>query len=353
MLQALRAGLLGAAFVTTLAGSPGGGALAQTWSKLAPFPEASEELYGIAAGGKLHVFGGLAPGWKPKGLVFEYDPASGAWTKKKPMPLLSHHLALAEMNGKIYVFGGFKLPQAGAPAWEPIDNAWEYDPALDSWKALPPMPTRRGSANAAVVDGKIYVIGGGGLHPASQETALHPARPHRALAVNEMYDPAIGSWVAKSPMPTARNHAAAGVVAGKVYIIGGRIGAAFITRASNTDLVEEYDPASDQWGAPKAPMAGGPRSAMGWGTYGGKIYLAGGESRGDDTNSAFRRVEAYDPAANTWSRLPSMAFQRHGLAADVVDGKFIAVSGDVQSGGAPGAHIETDATEMLDLGKAK
>jgi len=38
------------------------GAHAQKWVKLAPFPDASEELYGISSGGKLYVMGGLAPG---------------------------------------------------------------------------------------------------------------------------------------------------------------------------------------------------------------------------------------------------------------------------------------------------
>ncbi|MCI3952453.1 MAG: Alkyl hydroperoxide reductase/Thiol specific antioxidant/Mal allergen, partial [Burkholderiales bacterium] len=124
---------------------------AQKWVSLAPFPEASEEVYGISSGGKMYVFGGLAPGWKPKGLVYEYDPGADRWTKKKPMPLPAHHTALAEINGKIYVMGGFVAPTSGSPAWVPIDNAWEYDPAGDSWKALAPMPTKRGSPNAAGV----------------------------------------------------------------------------------------------------------------------------------------------------------------------------------------------------------
>ena len=67
----------------------GGVASAQKLSRAAPFPEASEELYGIGSGGKLYVFGGLAPGWKPKGLVYEYDPAKDTWTKKKNMPVAS------------------------------------------------------------------------------------------------------------------------------------------------------------------------------------------------------------------------------------------------------------------------
>ena len=95
------------------------------WTKLAPFPDPSEELLGASANGKMYVFCGLAtrPQWTPKGLVYEYDPASDKWTKKAPMGLPSHHVAFTEYNGKIYAFGGFVLPLQGQPpAWVPIDN---------------------------------------------------------------------------------------------------------------------------------------------------------------------------------------------------------------------------------------
>src|SRR5215475_9872516 len=126
---------------------------ANPWVNLAPFPAPSEEVLGATAGGKLYVFAGLAPVWKPKALVYEYDPATNTWTQKKPMPLPSHHLAFTTFNDKIYAFGGFKAPENGPPAWDPIDNAWEYDPAADTWKALAPLPTKRGAASAAVVNG--------------------------------------------------------------------------------------------------------------------------------------------------------------------------------------------------------
>jgi N-acetylneuraminic acid mutarotase len=323
-------------------------AQAQTWARRAPFPEASEELYGIASGGRLYVFGGLAPGWKPKALVYEYDPGRDTWARKKNMPLPSHHVALAEIGGKIYVIGGFRLPDSGPAAWQPIDNVWEYDPAADSWKALAPLPTKRGSANAVVVNGKIYVIGGAGLHPGSKETVVHPARPHRALDTNEVYDPATNRWETRSGMPTARNHAAAGAVGNRIYVIGGRVGSAFISRASNTDVVEMYDPAIDQWGPLLASMPT-PRSAGAWGVFRDRIYVAGGEQRTPEFQKTFRVVEAYDPAANRWTILPPMDFPRHGMAGDIIDGKLHLVSGDVASGGAPGAHIDTDVHEVLDL----
>ena len=74
------------------------------WTKLAPFPEPDEELYGITANGKLYVIGGFGAG-KARGIVFEYDPATDRWSKKKPMARPFHHQAMVEHNGKIYVFG--------------------------------------------------------------------------------------------------------------------------------------------------------------------------------------------------------------------------------------------------------
>src|SRR5256885_13863783 len=135
------------------------------WVKLAPFPEPAEELLGAPANGNLYVFCGLAPGWKPIGMVYEYDPGADRWTKKNAMPIASHHVAFTEYKGKIYAFGGFVLPQSGPAAWVPIDNAWEYDPATDNWKALAPLPTKRGSPVAVTVADRIYVIGGGGPPP--------------------------------------------------------------------------------------------------------------------------------------------------------------------------------------------
>jgi hypothetical protein len=44
-----------------------------------------------------------------------------------------------------------------------------------------------------------------------------------------------------------------------------------------------------------------------------------------------------------------MRFHRHGLAGDMLNGRLHLVSGNVQSGGASGAHVESDVHEVLDL----
>lgn len=318
------------------------------WIKGAPFPEPSEELVGASAGGKFYVFGGLGPGWIPQGLVYEYDPSADKWTKKQAMALPSHHVAITELEGKFYAFGGFVPPEAGPPAWVPINNAWEYNPATDRWRALAPMPSKRGAAVAAVVNGKIYVIGGAAVHPGSNESALQPGKPHRSVGTVEEYDPKTDSWSQRSPMPTARNHAAIGAVNDKIYVIGGRLGSAFIFTASNTNVVEEYDPSSDQWGLVGNRMPT-QRSGGAWAVHKGRIYVAGGEHQDNHLLAAFRALEAYDPATNSWEELPKMPMPRHGLAGAVIGDRLHLVSGDVQSAGITGMRMVTEAHDIFEL----
>ena len=337
---------LAVAIISFSAADPSAFAQAK-WEKLAPFPEPSEEILGAAAGGKMYVFAGLIPFWKPKGLVYEYDPSSNHWTKKKPMALPSHHVAFTEYHGKIYAFGGFVYPTSGPAAWVPINNVWEYDPAADTWKALAPMPSKRGSPVAAVVGDKIYVIGGVSMLPGSTETALGFNTPQASVGTVEEYDPAENTWRERSPMPTPRNHTTAAAVNGKIYVIGGRVGAAFISAATDISVVEEYDPATDKWSGPRSRMPTA-RSALGSGVINGRIFVAGGEFQDPHMMATFKAVEAYDPASDSWSIMPSMPVSRHGLAAGAIGNRLILVGGDVQSSGT-GVDVSTSEVDALIL----
>jgi N-acetylneuraminic acid mutarotase len=306
------------------------------WKKGAPFPEPDEELYGVAVNGKLYVIGGWGEG-KARGVNYEYDPATDRWTQKSPMPRPAHHAAVAAVNGKIYAFGGFVAPANTAipvgAAWEPIADAWEFNPATDSWKPLAPLPGKRGAAVAAEVGGKIYVIGGATTMEGSKEPFFTAFGPARVLGTNEVYDPATNTWESRNPMSVPRNHAFSGAVNGKIYVIGGRTGHGFILSATNTDVVEEYDPASNMWSIPKERMPTA-RSGGASGTDGRRIYVAGGEVTTTELVAAFRAVEAYDPATNSWMTLPSMPMPRHGMAGAVIGNRFHLVSGMIQSAGA-------------------
>jgi N-acetylneuraminic acid mutarotase len=326
------------------------------WKKGAPFPEPDEELYGVTVNGKLYVMGGWADG-KARGANYEYDPATDKWTKRAPMPRPTHHAAMAAANGKIYVMGGFVAPANTAvplgTAWEPIADAWEFNPATDSWKPLAPLPGKRGAATAAEVGGKIYVIGGATTMEGSKDPFFTAFGPARVLGTNDVYDPATNKWESRNPMSVPRNHAFGGVVNGKIYVIGGRTGQAFILSATNTDVVEEYNPAANTWSIPMERMPTA-RSGGASGTDGRRIYVAGGEVTTTELVGAFRAIEAYDPATNSWMTLPSMPMPRHGVAGAVIGNRFHLVSGMIQSAGAltfldPTLSTHTAAHDILEL----
>jgi N-acetylneuraminic acid mutarotase len=168
-----------------------------------------------------------------------------------------------------------------------------------------------------------------------------------------VYDPATNKWESRKPMSVPRNHAFAAAVDGKIYVIGGRTGSAYIMTATNTNVVEQYDPATDTWSGPlqRMPTA---RSGGGWGTDGRRIYCAGGEVTTTQLTGAFRAVEAFDPATNTWSTLPSMPMPRHGVAGAVLGNEFHLVSGMMQTAGAmtfldPQLDAKTAVHDVLDL----
>jgi N-acetylneuraminic acid mutarotase len=341
----------GASLAVALTTAGGRVAMAQAgspWSEAKQFPEPYSEVYGLATNGKLYVFGGLDSGTTPKGLVYVYEPESDSWTKKKPMPRAAHHTSQAELDGKIYMFGGFAGGHDDHLGWMPSDYAAVYDPATDSWSDLPPMPTARGGLAAVALNGKIYVVGGGGMPPGKKPEPLGFASPHYVLSIVEVYDPANKSWKRVADMPTPRNHiSAVAAIGGKIHVIGGRIGSVFMSSADNTDIVESYDPATDSWSAPRARMPT-PRSGGGWGVYNNRIYVGGGELRDDRMLGAVKSLEMYDPATNRWTVLPSMPISRHGCSAGFIGSKLHFVGGDVTSSNQYQVSVATPRHDVFD-----
>src|SRR5215472_9107090 len=86
-----------------------------------------------------------------------------------------------------------------------------YDVASDTWSTSAPMPTARSGIGAAVIDGKIYVIGGAGW--VNESGGI--------VRTNEAYNPKSDKWVEETPMPTARHGFAKGVIDGKLYAVSG------------------------------------------------------------------------------------------------------------------------------------
>src|SRR5262249_36696086 len=106
-----------------------------------------------------------------------------------------------------------------------------------------------------------------------------------------------GTWVTKTPMPTARKLLMTESIAGKLYVVGGMISCC----DDMLDTLVVYDPATDTW-TTKAPMPTA-RAAGGSAVIGGKLYVVGGRQPfGPDLAT----LEVYDPVTNTWTTKPPM-----------------------------------------------
>jgi N-acetylneuraminic acid mutarotase len=302
-------------------------------NKFAPLPEPEEEYTATVASDRLYLIGGNRSGrpeWPRH--VLEYDLAANKWTAKKPAPFPGDHMAATSLGGKIYVFGG----QAEGGVNKPLNTSWEYDPSSDAWRSLAPMPTARTAAVAVEAGGRIYVIGGNTVAGLT-------------IGTNDAYDPATNRWESRTPMPTPRNHPAGGAVAGKIYVIGGRLAAPNIGGflSSNTDVVEEYDPAANAW-RPMTKMPT-PRSGHGWITHQGRIYVAGGEVRDSHMDAIFRDVEVFDPSINDWYRLPPMPTARHGVNLAAMGNRLHAIGGHLAFAATGERELHTPANEVFEF----
>ncbi|NNN06665.1 MAG: hypothetical protein HKL90_12250 [Elusimicrobia bacterium] len=175
--------------------------------------------------GRLYAFGGMGAA----GVVTTYERLShDHWSVSGVVSNPFYARASAEVAGKAYFAGGVD----GIPGVDHRHAELDvYDPDSDTWTRQAAMPTAREAAATAVLNGKIFVVGGDG-------------EDHQPLATVEVYDPLSNAWSTAPAMPTPRRNAAAAVLDGKLYVMGGA-GAA--SGAAGLDTVEVYDPNTGRW----------------------------------------------------------------------------------------------------------
>ena len=272
------------------------------------------------ANGKIYVLGGYPPEMGPNrtsSAVQVYDIASNSWTMGPQLPLPNNHGMAASVNGKVYLLGGQTTDdQNGLTA---VSNVWELDPALGTWVAKAPMPTARSGGVAVVLGGKIYVAGG--RVPRGNDFAA--------------YDPATNSWETLPDLPSQRNHITGAAINGRVHIVGGRLGNGLSPLKS--DANEVYNPQTRTWST-AAPMLSG-RSGINGVMARGCFHVWGGES----PTGMSPQHEYYDPRTNQWASLRNMPLPVHGVVGSAyVNGLIWVTGGGTQIGGAFGSlHNQT------------
>ena len=299
---------------------------AQSWQHAAPMPMGVQEIYADVMDDLIYVGGGIPKDQtKFTDQFTAYDAKSDLWTVLAPMPEKRHHISISAEAGKIYAMGGFS---GALPNWKIHGAMFIYNVETNTWSGGVTMPTARAEHVAPVIDGKIYVVGG---RVAGVPDANHYADYVDTSSV-DVFDTKTRTWSQVAKMPTQRNSHAAAVIDGKIYVVGGRQyqkDRQGKRRNINVKALEVYDPKTNGWQTrAEMPLAQGGLAAA---ALNGKLYVFGGEQWFPEVK-VFGNVWVYDPAHDRWAQGPNLKVPRHGLAAATVGSEIFVFGGATKPG---------------------
>ena len=105
-------------------------------------------------------------------------------------------------------------------------NVYELLSGSSSWMTKASMPTSRSVTASAVLDGKVWVVGGIDFSWSDKV---------------EIFDPSTNSWTSGPSLNSPRVSPVAWVSSGILYVAGGYDGVDYL------DSIESYDPVSNSW----------------------------------------------------------------------------------------------------------
>ena len=257
-----------------------------------------------------------------------YDTQTNTWRRGADMPTPRTNAKAAVVNGTIYVFGGYHSKDKFLQNWKMADLVEAYDPRTDTWTQKKEMPISRFYFGLGVVAGKVYLIGG--------TTGLGEGQEQRMDRV-DIYDPATDTWAKGPKMPTRRNPGGVAVVGTRIYVIGGEgwplpqgWGGPFLGN------IEAYDPITRQWKKKKDLL-----EIKNWFSstvLGDAIYLIGGYTR-EGGLQQLATVNVYHPRTETWREISALPDPLDTFGAATVNGK-IYVFGSLST--SAGVQFSTD-----------
>ena len=231
------------------------------------------------------------------------DAGAGDWRVVGKAPTARQQVATAVLNGRIWVVGGLG-GQEKAFATNLVES---YDPAIQAWSTAPPLPRPLHHATAVAYRGELIVIGG--WEP--RGTNLTGFTSGEVQALRD------GKWVRLAPLLHPRAAAAAAVVDDKIVVTGGQADGKLVKET-------EYLPGGVKWreGA-DLPT---PREHLAAVSDGRFVYAVGGREGSADSNT--RALERYDARDDRWTKLASMPTASGSLGAAIVKGRLIVAGGE-------------------------
>lgn len=261
----------------------------------------------VAIGDKLYVLGGIdnTGEHKAHARVDVYDVKERQWSTAAPMPTPRVFAGAAALGARIHVVAGLsdedvKLQRAGA-----VHEC--YDPTTDSWKPLTPIPAPRSRLAVAVVNDRLYVLGG-------LET---DAKEHRDSARVDVYDPAKDAWERGPDLPLARHAHAAAVIDGKIFVMGGYSLKEKLEPLARCDVL---DVAQQTWS--QGPDMTQTRSWFAVVEFDKTLVAIGGQDHPERLSAPFTK----------WEKLDVSDILDRRFAASVAAGEIFIFGGELKSG---------------------
>jgi N-acetylneuraminic acid mutarotase len=175
------------------------------------------------------------------------------WTFLAPMKFVRYGHAVAVLDDRIYVMGGYGGVEGSLSDY--MDAVESYCPKADCWLSVASMRDTRFGFGVGVLNGKLYVVGGFN----GKDSWMRRV---------ECYDPSKACWMDCAPLKTGRRYHSVAVVQGLIYAVGGYDG---LTNLTN---VECYDPVANQWSS--AASLNCARSGHSTKVIKDQIYVVGG-----------------------------------------------------------------------------
>jgi non-specific serine/threonine protein kinase len=302
-----------------------------TWRAAHALPERRFEAKAVLAAGHIWYVGGITGDAADPHSAQEsrrvdlYDPATDRWSAGPDLPAdaPTNHVALAALDDRVFVLGGFTGIADPPRVFLPSAKTYVVEGTSGSWQPRADQPLARGAAAAEVIDGRIYVAGGG-------------VDERGAVGDLFVYDPAGDAWTPRARMPTERQHLASCILGGRMLVAGGW----YSEDKQVVGTAQLYDPATDTWSdLPDLPT---PRGGLGAAVVGDTCYMIGGEEWHGALPGTFHWNQSFRLGGRDWRWAADMPTARHGIAvAPVAERVFVIGGGPIRG------NSYTDVVEVF------
>ena len=256
------------------------------WEKIGDMPEVRLGHTTDEINGKIYVAGGvkneqMPPTYPTDTTMFICDSINGSWTRVSlPNSIYRSLHTSCVVDGNLYLIGGV-IPIGGI--MNSTAEMWMYNTTTGEWIPKPSMPTHRLNIDCAVVDGKIYVMGG---------MQINNGIPNNTeLLTLEVYDITAGTWSPGPNMNSGRWGHQAIAYNGKIYVFGGNLPVYYSS-------VEVFDPQANSWTILSTFMPTG-RYQFAACLLDTLIYTIDGWFNSAN-GPIYDKVEVYNPVAGVW-----------------------------------------------------